>query len=475
MYICDVTPTGFRNVRRNTLPEQHTAKRRSNEHESVISLSQDGTKLFTFKKGNIYEIDVSETGQKNPRKLESSVNKNIYENHAYLARDGKTLFFSVEAESSLGGTDLYQSTLGADGKWTVPQSLGPVINTPFDEDAPFLSPDGNTLYFASTGHRGFGNFDLYKSAKKEDGSWGEPENLGKPLNSPGHDIFLVNDSANATAYFASGRNGGFGDLDIYKVLYLDKIDTTCTQEGSSKLALEIRDADSSDYSNIVAVNLPAGYKVLSSRWTLNGQPVTGDTSVFDHDYRSPGTFAVTSKLIALCDTCLSPVVACNSIINTVPPVKSHGTDTSGTLAGTGPDVIGEGGELSEEQLRRIGFDPDPVIFGFDKTTLSASARRLIDSNVVVLKKNAKLKVRVIGYTDARGPAAYNQLLSERRAKSVLRYLLRKGLDRSQIAEVEGKGESELVNNCNGTRPCGESEHRKNRRVRLVVTAEKITR
>src|SRR5690349_19921820 len=83
MYICDVTPTGFKNMTRYTIPDQHKRKRKSNQHESVISLSQDGTRLYTYKEGNIYEVNVRERSTKYPSKLESLVNDNIYENHAY--------------------------------------------------------------------------------------------------------------------------------------------------------------------------------------------------------------------------------------------------------------------------------------------------------------------------------------------------------------------------------------------------------
>lgn len=471
MYICDITPTGFRNIRRYTIPDKYLRPPKSNRHESVISLSQDGTKLFTYKDGNIYTVNLSETAEKEPSKIESFVNKNIYENHAYLSRDGKQLFFSVEAESSLGGTDIYLSTLQEDGSWSKPENLGAPINTPFDEDAPFLSADGQTLYFASTGHKGFGNFDLYKSTKVN-GKWTEPENLGKPLNSPGHDIFLVHDTLNATSYFSSGRNGGFGDMDIYKVLYLDKIDTSCNEQATDLLTLEIIDGDSTDYSNMVAWKMPGNIKVLRSNWWLNGEHRIGDTASFTYDYGAPGSYTVSSKIITLCDTCLNPMVACNSIVNVFIRHKGATADSS-DLASGDEDLSLIEGELSDEQLRKMGINPEPILFAFDKAGLSAEAKALLDGNIEALRKYSNVKLKIVGYTDSRGPASYNQRLSERRAKSVLNYLLSKGIDSTQIIEVQGKGERELVNNCNDTRPCRESEHRKNRRVRIVVLSEKL--
>ncbi len=472
MYLTEITPTGFKNTRRYTIPDQYTGnkKKSSNRHESVVSLSQDGKKLFTFKNGSIYEVDLSETASIQPRKLKTSLNKNIYENHAYLSADGRQLFFSVEAESSLGGTDLYLSSRNENGEWSTPQNLGEPINTAFDEDAPFLSDDGETLYFASTGHPGYGNFDLYKSKKLSDGKWGEPENLGKPLNSPGHDIFLVHDSLKTTGYFASGRNGGFGDMDIYKVIYLDRIDTSCSDDYSDLVSLEIRDADSNDYSNLTALNMPAGLKVLSYRWWLDGREVKGDTSGFENNYGKPGKYTISSKIIAICDTCLVPVVACNTIQNNLKKVR---IPTPSDTSGYSPDLASMQGELSDEQLRKIGFNPEPVLFGFDKTSISAQFKKMLDSNIVVLKKYYRLKVNVIGYTDSRGPASYNKVLSERRAKAVLNYLLGNGIQQSQIAGVKGKGENELLNDCDGSKPCKEAQHKKNRRVRVVVTSENI--
>lgn len=103
-----------------------------------------------------------------------------------------------------------------DGVWGKPENLGPNVNTAYDEDAPFLSDDGHTLYFASRGHPGYGNFDIYKTVLK-DGKWDKPENLGLPINSPAHDIFMVQNKDGNIGFFSSGRKGGKGDMDIYKI------------------------------------------------------------------------------------------------------------------------------------------------------------------------------------------------------------------------------------------------------------------
>ncbi len=263
-------------------------------------------------------------------------------------------------------------------------------------------------------------------------------------------------------------------MDIYKVIYLDRIDTACQPAGATAelVTLSVLDADSADYSNIVAANVPPDYRILSSGWRVNGTEVRGDTTRLERNYRSAGSFTIGSKIIAICDTCLSPVVACNNIVNELKDVRRPG-DEPDTAAGV-PDLATHEGELSSDQLARIGFNGEPVLFGFDKSTLSAKAVSMLDSNIAVLKRYNRLKVRIVGYTDARGPAGYNQALSERRAKSVLNHLVKNGIDRSQITVVEGKGEKDLVNDCDGSRPCREAEHKKNRRVKVILISEKIT-
>ena len=139
MYITEITPHGFRNTKRYTIPDQYAGKKKSNRHESVISLSQDGSKLFTFQEGSIFEVNMNERSTAQPRKLETLVNDDIYENHAYLSADGKDLYFSVEAESSLGGTDIYFSRKDDNGKWTTPVNLGEKLEIHYTTASKYLS------------------------------------------------------------------------------------------------------------------------------------------------------------------------------------------------------------------------------------------------------------------------------------------------------------------------------------------------
>ena len=141
-----------------------------------------------------------------------SVNDPAWDSQPCLSLDGKELFFSSRRG---GNADLYHCYLREDGNWSSPESLGSVLNTSGTEMAPFLHPDGKTLYFSSDTHVGMGGFDLFMSRRDASGAWSEPVNLGYPINTPGDEINFIVASDGRTAYLSSIRDGGFGGYDIY--------------------------------------------------------------------------------------------------------------------------------------------------------------------------------------------------------------------------------------------------------------------
>jgi len=169
-------------------------------HISIISASNDGKTMFLFQDNKIHEVKEDINKNKSTKALSKNVNMDFYQNHASISKDGKTLLFTSEDERGVGGLDIYQSVKGLDGEWGVPENIGNMVNTPFDEDAPFLSEDGQTLYFSSKGHPGYGNYDIYKS-KLVNGIWTTPENMNLPINSSGNDIFLVHTPDESNSYF----------------------------------------------------------------------------------------------------------------------------------------------------------------------------------------------------------------------------------------------------------------------------------
>ena len=182
-------------------------------------ISADGKKLYltgcSWQRDSGCDLFVSEwTGEQwsKPNRLSESINTRSWESQPCVSSDGKELFF-VSRRS--GNADIFRSIRNADGTWGEPQNLGEPINTKGTEMAPFLHPDGHTLYFSSDTHLGMGGFDLFMSRRGEDGKWQQPVNLGFPINTQGDEINFFVAADGKTAFISSQREGGKGGYDIY--------------------------------------------------------------------------------------------------------------------------------------------------------------------------------------------------------------------------------------------------------------------
>ncbi|MBD3637382.1 MAG: OmpA family protein [Crocinitomicaceae bacterium] len=203
------------------------------EHEAPISLSADGKTLFIYKKNSIWKSELDKDGKWSvPRRMNQNVNIGEHNPSVHITADGKEMFIvSSGAAGSIGGRDIYYTKKREEGGWERPVNLGPVVNTMYDEDAPFLSSDGKTLYFASTGHNTVGGYDIFKTVRDENGVWSDPVNIGAPINSSGDDIYYVENSEGTLAYYASERPGSFGHLDLYTANFECKNIPTTTIKG----------------------------------------------------------------------------------------------------------------------------------------------------------------------------------------------------------------------------------------------------
>jgi outer membrane protein OmpA-like peptidoglycan-associated protein/tetratricopeptide (TPR) repeat protein len=193
-----------------------------NQNEATVSVSSNERKVFIYNdatgNGDIYYADFH-TGrfdQIRPVEIEG-VNTPAWEPHLTISPDGQMIFFVSDREGGYGGRDIYRIVKLPDGSWSLPSNLGPKINTPYDEDAPFISVDNRTLYFSSNGQASMGGFDIFISILGDDGDWTPPLNLGFPLNSTSDDIFFTTTSDGSKGYFTSFREGGQGEKDIYEV------------------------------------------------------------------------------------------------------------------------------------------------------------------------------------------------------------------------------------------------------------------
>lgn len=185
------------------------------------SISADGKTLHLYSDydyvGNIY-VSHLENGRWSPvEKLGEHINTKYWESHATLSPDGKKLYFSSNRKGGHGGLDIYVSELDSIGRWGPAKNLGPVINTEYHEDTPFLTDDGKTLFFSSRGHYNMGGYDIFYSTLIDDSTWSVPLNVGYPLNTTDDDLFFMPVGSGYEGYIARYDEKGYGLQDLFKV------------------------------------------------------------------------------------------------------------------------------------------------------------------------------------------------------------------------------------------------------------------
>jgi outer membrane protein OmpA-like peptidoglycan-associated protein len=230
-------------------------------------ISADGKKLYLTGCGwtresscDLYVSEWNEGQWSMPHRLSEGINTRSWESQPCVSSDGKELYFVSRRN---GNADIYCAKRNMDGSWGEPQNVGTPINTQGTEMAPFLHPDGHTLYFSSDKHIGMGGFDLFMSRRGDDGQWQEPVNLGFPINTSGDEINFFVAADGKTAFLSSQREGGIGGYDIY----------------TFELPEEIR-SDSANYlATVDVVELAPGDAVVlqNIQFEFNSSALTADS------------------------------------------------------------------------------------------------------------------------------------------------------------------------------------------------------
>lgn len=189
-------------------------------NEASDGLSADAQTLLIYKDangGDIYYSSLNGNDWTPPQSIGSAINTSSWETSACLSPDGNTLYFVSDRKGGLGGRDIWKSTKLPNGTWSFAQNVGPPINTPYDEESPFIHPSGNVLFFSSKGHQSIGGFDIFFSTKGDKG-WEEPLNIGYPINTTDDDLYYVTSPDGKRGYYSSSsRSEGFGEKDIYMI------------------------------------------------------------------------------------------------------------------------------------------------------------------------------------------------------------------------------------------------------------------
>lgn len=195
----------------------------TNLHDATVSISKDGQQLYIFRTAPNLTSSIILTSNlvdgkwSEPQPVDFPIfEENSVVTSLSISPDLKTVYFVSDRKGGYGGKDIYRITRMPDNTWSRPMNLGPTINTPYDEESPFIHPDGITLYFSSQGHKNIGGYDIFYSVKDENGNWSAPENMGIPINSVMDDLYFITTFDGKNIYFSSNRDDGNGAMDIYK-------------------------------------------------------------------------------------------------------------------------------------------------------------------------------------------------------------------------------------------------------------------
>jgi len=234
------------------------------KHEASIGLSIDGQQLFIYKDdddyGSIYTSFYEKGEWGKPQKLGRNINTPERETHASLSADGKLLYFTSGRPGGFGGLDIYVSEKLRNGSWGPARNLGNAINTKYNEEGPYIHPDGKTLYFSSKGHENLGGYDIFKSTKTEFGTWTKAENIGYPINTIGNDVFYVPTADGQRAYYTSAKSTNNKDDDLF-LITLDSVKrsditvmvgtvfTKCSKE-LPNVTITIKDTETQESFNV---------------------------------------------------------------------------------------------------------------------------------------------------------------------------------------------------------------------------------
>lgn len=399
-------------------------------NDSSPSISANGKAMVFARNGQNNNFDLYFSEQQNgswppPQRLPPPVNTNAWESQPSLSADGRELYFASDRPGGQGRLDLWVSRLQTDGSWGIPENLGPAINSALNEQAPFIHPDGQTLYFMSKGHPGFGQYDLFLSRRQPDGSWGQPQNLGYPINTANNEGALIVSLDGATAYFDTDMLGPtsehqeMGNADLFSF----ELYAGARPQPATYVRVLVRDAATKRplRAKLDVVKLKNGSPLASGHADEKGAYLAVLPIGEDYALNASQTgylFHSENFALSKTSTITEPFVMEIELRPIPPPGASE-------VAGAGPVI-----------LKNVFFE-----------TASAELRpeSTVELNrlVALLEENPGLKIRVNGHTDDVGSEADNQKLSEARAKAVYDYLVAHGIGASRLA-YKGFGESQPI-------------------------------
>lgn len=447
---------------------------RHKRHQATAGISNDGNTLYLYvthdrkKGGSIYASEFKEGKWKKPKKFKK-VHSKYDETSIAFSKDNKYMFFvSNRHRNSQGGRDIWycyakKTKKDSSIKWSRPRNLGENVNTKYDEDYPFMHHDNTTLYFSSKGHNSIGGYDIMKSDLIERGVFSRPKNLSVPVNTPRDDLGFALRKDERLAYFTSTRNEGVGEKDIYVIKYLGK-------EKEVELDFETYDI----FNNIEVekqiepeLEAPADEVVVISGTITSDktlEPISAEVLVIDPDSK---------KILAKMDnhsvTGNYQVTVMSNVAYKI-KAKSIGYENESKKVTVGAfadqqeydvDLVLKT-ENKEENTTETILILDKLYFEYKSSVLMEESYPQLNRVARLMVENEKWEVEVGGHTDNIGNVNYNIGLSGDRAKSVVDYLVSRGVP---LKRLWWKGYGSVKPISNNTTERGRA---KNRRVEFKI-------
>jgi outer membrane protein OmpA-like peptidoglycan-associated protein len=409
------------------------------QNEGAQMISQDGQWLvFTgcYRPGgygacDIYISYLTPNGWSEAVNMGPAVNSDQWDSQPCLSPDKRELYFSSRRSGGFGGSDLYVCRLQPTGNWGRPENLGPGINTPGNEACPFIHADNQTLYFTSDALPGYGDNDLFYTKRDQMGKWGQPVNLGYPINTINEEGTLFIAADGKTAYFASDRNDSHGGLDIYSFILREGIRPNRTLWVKGKV-----------FDKKTTIGLPSTVELID---LASKQPVTKVQT--DEN----GSYLITLP------------VGKDYAFNVNRKGYLFYSDNF-SLSQHSPDSIYEKNIALYPIEANAMIVLKNVFFDINKFDLKPESQVELDKLVQLLNENPRVKIEISGHTDNAGKPSDNIVLSNNRAKAVVNYLVSKGIASLRVTS-KGFGETKPVAD-NKT----EEGRTQNRRTELRVVA-----
>lgn len=353
--------------------------------------------------------------------------------HPALSVDEKILYFASNMPGTIGESDLFKVSIREDGSFGEPENLGESINTEKRETFPFISKN-NELYFSSNGHLGLGGLDVFVTSLN---GYGVIKNVGAPVNSKQDDFSFYIDVSKNQGYFSSNREGGLGADDIYKFTEIRKLNNSSEVSGLV--------TDKVDHQKIVNVNI----------------------SVFDSNY----------KLIDSCKSDSKGFYKMNLDVDKVYYIRyeKQGYETKEAGIATSSSVSLDMPVVLDQLIKPVGIGTDlasiinipEIYFDKDKFQVRNDAEFQLQKIVEIMNEYPEISIEIRSHTDSRQSKDYNLRLSNKRAKATLEKLIEMGVAPEKL-KSKGFGESELINYCSDGITCSEEEHQANRRSEFVI-------